>query len=149
MWLVHSCRWHVDISPLLLVPCRDGARESFYSCLRILQQFASKSRLNVNLNNTKAVCLWSRINSRLRLIPECYRYRNTITFNLLGVDLFLYRCTQNIVTITFLKVKRKCYSYSSLSSTHSITALQRVVSACCVISVFPLSSELLHGLEDL
>ena len=33
----------------------DGTRESFCSCMCVLQQFVSKSGLNINVDKTKAV----------------------------------------------------------------------------------------------
>ena len=43
----------------------DGTRESFSSCMCVLQQFASLSGLNINVDKTKAVWIGSGRNSKL------------------------------------------------------------------------------------
>ena len=48
----------------------EGIRETFCSCMCILQQFASMSGLNITVDKTKAVWIGSRRNSRLRLRPD-------------------------------------------------------------------------------
>ena len=42
----------------------DSTRESFCTCMCVLQQFVSKSGLNINVDKTKAV--WRRITKKLK-----------------------------------------------------------------------------------
>ena len=63
----------------------DGERESFCSCILILQQFASVSGLNINLDKTTAVWIESRRNSRLKFMSELKLNWNPVTFKVLGV----------------------------------------------------------------
>ena len=63
----------------------DGTRESFCSCMCVLQQFASMSGLNINVDKTKAVWIGSRRNSKLRFMPEINLDWNPVTFTVLGV----------------------------------------------------------------
>ena len=51
----------------------------------VLQQFASKSGLNINVDKTKAVWIGSRRNSKLRFMPEINLDWNPVTFTVLGV----------------------------------------------------------------
>jgi len=63
----------------------DGTREIFCSCMCVLQQFASMSGLNINVDKTKAVWIGSRRNSKLRFMPEINLDWNPATFTVLGV----------------------------------------------------------------
>ena len=63
----------------------DCTRESFCSCRCVLQQFASVSGLNINVDKTKAVWIGSRRNSKFRFMPEINLDWNPVTFTVLGV----------------------------------------------------------------
>ena len=60
----------------------DGTRGSFCSCMCVLQQLAS---MFINVDNTKAVWIGSRRNSKLRFMPEINLDWNPVTFTVLGV----------------------------------------------------------------
>ena len=77
----------------------DGTRESFSSCMYVLQQFASVSGLNINVDKTKAVWTGSRKNSKLRFMPEINLDWNPVTFTVLCV--VLSTDVLEIVTINF------------------------------------------------
>ena len=77
----------------------DGTRESFCSCMCVLQQFASMSGLNINVDKTKAVWIGSRRNSKLRFMPEINLDWNPVTFTVLGV--VFSTDVLEIVTINF------------------------------------------------
>ena len=82
----------------------DGERESFCSCILILQQFASVSGLNINLDKTTAVWIGSRRNPRLKIMPELNLNRNPVTFIVL--DVVFSADTHEMVPISF-ENKRK------------------------------------------
>ena len=72
----------------------DGTRESFCSCMCILQQFASMSGLNINVDKTKAVWIGSRRNSKLRFMPEINLDWNPVTTNIHSSRCCIFhRCT--------------------------------------------------------
>ena len=71
----------------------DGTREPFCSCMCVLQQFASVSGLNINVDKTKAVWIGSRRNSKLRFMPEINLDWNPVTFTVLGRCCIFHRCT--------------------------------------------------------
>ena len=77
----------------------DGARESFCPCMCVLQQVPSMSGLNINVDKTKAVWIWSRKNWKLRFIPEINLDWIPVTFTVLGVVFSTY--VLEIVTINF------------------------------------------------
>ena len=77
----------------------DGTREPFCSCMCVLQQFASMSGLNINVDKTKAVWIGSRRNSKLRFMPEINLDWNPVTFTVLGV--VFSTDVLEIVTINF------------------------------------------------
>ena len=65
----------------------------------VLQQFASMSGLNINVDKTKAVWIGSRRNSKLRFMPEINLHWNPVTVTVLGV--VFSTDVLEIVTISF------------------------------------------------
>ena len=70
-----------------------------YVCLTLLQQFASMSGLNINVDKTKAVWIGSWSNSKPRFMPEINLDWNPVIFMVLGV--VFSTDVLEIVTISF------------------------------------------------
>ena len=63
----------------------DGTKESFCSCIKVLQQFALMSGLRMNYDKSTAVWIGSLRNSRVRYMPELKFVWNPAVFKVLGV----------------------------------------------------------------
>ena len=63
----------------------DGKRESFYACMCTLQQFASMSGLNMNLEKTVVVSIGSQEHSPVKFMPQLNLNWNPATYRVLGV----------------------------------------------------------------
>ena len=106
----------------------DGTRESFCSCMCVLQQFASMSGLNIK---TKAVWIGSRRNSKLRYMPEINLDWNPVTFTVLGV--VFSTDVLEIVTINFenklneMKKVLNAWSRRNLTPFGTITVIKSLV----------------------
>ena len=97
----------------------------------VLQQFASMSGLNINVDKTKAVWIGSRRNSKLRFMPEINLDWNPVTFTALGVvfstDVF------EIVRINFenklneMKKVLNAWSRRNLTPFGRITVIKSIV----------------------
>ena len=109
----------------------DGTRESFCSCMCVLQQFASMSGLNINVDKTKAVWIGSRRNSKLRFMPEINLDWNPVTFTVLGV--VFSTDVLEIVTINFenklneMKKVLNAWSRRNLTPFGRITVIKSLV----------------------
>jgi hypothetical protein len=92
----------------------DGTRDCFYSCVRILQRFASMSGLQLNYDKSTAVWLGPLRNSRTRFMPELKFAWNPVTFKVLGIIF----CT-NMNEIVLLNYENKLVQMRKLLNSWS------------------------------
>ena len=80
----------------------DGIRDCFYSCIRILQCFASMSGLQLNYDKSTAVWIGPLRNCKTKFMPELNFTWNPATLKVLGVIF-----STNIQEIVLLNYENK------------------------------------------
>lgn len=92
----------------------DGSKESFVSCIRTLQMFATISGLKINYDKTMAVWIGSKRHSNVKYMPELNLNWNPETFRVLG---FIF--SVNIHEIVLLNYEDKLTEMRKLLNTWS------------------------------
>ena len=80
----------------------DGSRESFCTCMKLLQKFAKMSGLRMNYDKSIAVWIGPLRDSRVRFMPELNFIWNPEKFKALGVTF-----STNVYEITLLNYENK------------------------------------------